>query len=139
PRALHRRERPEGNGERRQPCLKPTRSHNYDVLFEHYLKSIGFVSAGFFYKDLRDPIYPSVQTVLATGPFAGFTQSQAINGPKAHLQGVEFAWQEHLGFLPGFLAGFGILANYTYTDSRATVPGRSDNPRLLRTTPNEFN
>ena len=121
------------------PALKPTRSHNYDVLFEHYLKSIGFVSAGFFYKDLRDPIYPSVQTVLATGPFAGFTQSQAINGPKAHLQGVEFAWQEHLGFLPGFLAGFGILANYTYTDSRATVPGRSDNPRLLRTTPNEFN
>ncbi|PYQ01815.1 MAG: hypothetical protein DMF82_18300, partial [Acidobacteria bacterium] len=41
--------------------------------------------------------------------------------------------------LPGFLSGFGILANYTYTDSRATVPGRSDNPRLLRTTPNEFN
>src|SRR6266571_4619224 len=27
------------------------------------------ISAGFFYKDLRDPIYPSVQTVLTTGPF----------------------------------------------------------------------
>ena len=121
------------------PDLKPTRSHNYDVLFEHYLASIGVVSAGFFYKDLRDPIYPSVQTVLTTGPFAGFTQSQAINGPKAHIYGFEAAWQEHLGFLPGFLSGFGILANYTYTDSRATVPGRSDNPKLLRTTPNEYN
>ena len=121
------------------PDLKPTRSHNYDVLFEHYMASIGVVSAGFFYKDLRDPIYPSVQTVLTSGAFAGFTQSQAINGPKAHLLGVEVAWQEHLGFLPGFLSGFGILANYTYTDSRATVPGRSDNPKLLRTTPNEYN
>ena len=121
------------------PDLKPTRCHDYDVLFEHYLASIGVVSAGFFYKDLRDPIYPSVQTVLTTGPFAGFTQSQAINGPKAHIYGFEVAWQEHLGFLPGFLSGFGILANYTYTDSRATVPGRSDNPKLLRTTPNEYN
>ncbi len=78
-------------------------------------------------------------TLLASGPFAGYTQSQPQNGPKAKVYGVEVAWQQHLSFLPGALGGLGILANYTFTDSKAVVFGRSDDPRLQRTTPNEAN
>src|SRR5262249_10627160 len=55
------------------------------------------------------------------------------------LFGVELAWQQHLTFLPGALKGLGVLANYSHTSSRASVPGRDDDPELLRTTPNEFN
>src|SRR5262249_24083924 len=37
--------------------LKPTTSWNVDVLGEHYFKTVGVVSAGFFYKHLTDYIY----------------------------------------------------------------------------------
>src|SRR5262249_23294689 len=120
------------------PDLQPTHSNNYDLLFEHYLPTVGYVSLGAFYKDLSDPIY-SVQTVVESGPFAGFTETQPINGEKANISGLEASWQQHLTFLPGALKGLGVLANYTYTRSKAKVPGRDDDPDLLRTTPREFN
>jgi TonB-dependent receptor len=121
------------------PNLKPTSSNNYDLLLEHYLPSVGVLSAGVFYKDLHDPIYPAVDSLLTSGPFAGFTQSQVTNGPQAHVSGIELTWQQHLSFLPGALSGFGVLANYTHTSSKAVVPGRADTPTLVRTTPNAYN
>lgn len=120
------------------PALVPTRSHNYDLLAERYLPTVGTVNAGVFYKDLSDPIY-TVSSPITSGPFNGFTLSQPINGRHAWIAGVEATWQQHLTFLPWGLNGLGVLANYTYTKSRAEVPGRSDNPSLLRTTPNEAN
>jgi hypothetical protein len=41
--------------------------------------------------------------------------------------------------MPGARGGLGIAANYTYNDSKTTVPGRDDNPRLLRTSPSQWN
>lgn len=121
------------------PALKPTRANDLDLFGEHYFSSVGVVSAGFFYKDLRDPIFADAQTLLTAGPHAGFTQLQTINGPRAHIYGVELAWQQQLTFLPGALSGLGVLANYTHTESRATVPGRSDHPGLPRQAPNLWN
>jgi TonB-dependent receptor len=123
------------------PALLPTRSKNFDLLFERYLGSAGLISAGGFYKTLTDPIYASTE-LLTSGQFSGFTQSSFINGPSAKVYGAEVAWQQHLTFLPGWLNGFGILANYTYTTSKATFDpssGRTDNPPLQRTTPDEAN
>jgi TonB-dependent receptor len=124
------------------PNLKPTKGQSYDLLFEHYLATVGVISGGAFYKDLKDPIYPGSATTLAGGPFAGFQQIQPINGPSAKVWGFETAWNQHLSFLPGLLNGLGIAANYTYTDSKATFDpstGRTGTARLQRTTPNEFN
>jgi TonB-dependent receptor len=124
------------------PDLKPTRGQSYDLLFEHYLSAVGVVSLGGFYKDLEDPIYEGSVTTLTGGPFAGYEQTQPVNGPGAKIYGAEVTWQQHLGFLPGVLSGLGIMANYTYTDSKATfdpTTGRTGTARLQRTTPNEFN
>jgi TonB-dependent receptor len=124
------------------PALKPTKGQSFDLLFEHYLGSVGVVSAGGFFKQLTDPIYATGTTIIDGGIFNGFTQIQPLNGPSAHIYGFEVAWQQHLGFLPGFLGGLGINANYTYTDSKATFDprtGRTGSARLQRTTPNEFN
>jgi len=120
------------------PALKPTHANNYDLLFERYLNPIGIIQAGYFYKALSDPIYQA-KTTLATGPYAGFLQTQMINGPSAHIQGFEAAWQQRLSFLPGMLKGFGVNANYSYTTSKATVPGRTDKPKLVRQGPNNWN
>jgi len=121
------------------PSLKPTSANNVDLLFERFLEPVGVVQAGVFYKSLTDPIYPRVQSLVTTGTFAGFTQSQSINGPSAHVSGIEMAWQQHLAFLPGALSGLGFRANYSYTASKATVPGRADDPALLRQAPSNWN
>jgi TonB-dependent receptor len=123
------------------PNLIPTHANDFDLLVEHYLKSVGIIQAGWFYKDLTDPIY-TVQTTPTTGQFAGFRVTQKINGPGAHIMGIEMAWQQHLTFLPGLLNGMGVSANYSYTTSQASFPdgfGRTDHPALIRAAPNNWN
>jgi TonB-dependent receptor len=121
------------------PALKPTRSNNFDVLFERFLEPVGVIQAGVFYKALADPIYEDFETNITSGIYAGFTQLQPINGPKAHVAGIELTWQQHLSQLPGALGGLGVMANYSHTSSRAVVPGRTDDPALLRQAPNNWN
>jgi TonB-dependent receptor len=120
------------------PNLVATHAHNFDLLFEHFLPRVGIIQVGGFYKDLSDPIY-QVQTIVPSGTFAGFQQTQSINGSRAHIAGFEAVWEQHLSFLPGPLSGLGVAANYSYTSSSATVPGRSDHPTLQRTAPNNWN
>ena len=121
------------------PNLKAEHADNYDVLYEVYLKPLGMFQAGFFYKNLTDPIIET-QIKPTTGPFAGFLVSQPGNAGSAYAAGIEAAYQQHLTFLPGALAGFGIAANYSYTASQARgLPGRSDHPALLRQAPNTWN
>ena len=39
------------------PYLLPTRANNFDILFEKYLKPLGVIQAGVFYKDISEPIF----------------------------------------------------------------------------------
>ena len=122
------------------PALRPTTANNYDLLIEHYLKPVGIIQAGVFYKDLSDPIFSVTNpTPLATGPFAGFLATQPVNGTKAHIFGVEATYQQLLTFLPGPLNGLGVFANYSYTTSKAAVPNRAIDPALARQGPSNWN
>jgi TonB-dependent receptor len=125
------------------PNLKPTHAQNFDILVEHYLKGIGILQFGYFYKALSNPIY-STKTLLTTGQYAGYYNTQPVNGPSANLGGIEASWRQQLGFLPGALNGMGVSANYSYTYSRATVlnsdgSARAVDPMLLRDAPNNWN
>ena len=62
---------------------------------------------------------------MVGGTFAGYMVTQPVNGPTASMYGFEADWQQQLTFLPGFLDGLGIYANYTYTKSTADLPGHS--------------
>jgi TonB-dependent receptor len=131
------------------PALKPTKGYNYDVLVEHYFQPFGILQAGFFYKTLSNPIYPTT-SVLPGGagtPFpnaAKYFRTESINGPTGHIAGFEMAWEQRLSFLPGLLNGLGVLANYSYTTSQVTFPadfngGRTDHASLQRQAPNNYN
>ena len=137
------------------PALKATRAEDYDVIVEHYFRPFGILQAGFFYKNLRDPIYATT-VIKAGGPGSPFPSNpnyflqESINGPGGHLTGFEAAWEQRLSFLPGFLNGFGVSANYSYTTSRVSFPpvtatqagfngGRTDHPSLQRQAPNNYN
>lgn len=131
------------------PDLKPTHSNNFDLLFEQYLRPLGLIQGGFFFKQISDPIYESVKTPITQqtaqsnpllAPYIGDFIEQPINGQNAHLYGVEISYQQHLTFLPGLLNGFGLSANYGYTKSDTSgVPLRTDKPALQRQAPNTFN
>jgi TonB-dependent receptor len=125
------------------PNLKPTKANNYDLLIEHFFQPLGILQAGFFYKQLSNPIYPTAFTITS-GPETGFLQTESINGPNAHITGFEAAWEYRLSRLPGMLGGFGVSANYSYTTSQVTFPagfsnGRTDHPTLQRQAPNNWN
>lgn len=112
--------------------LTPVSATNFDVLGEHYFGTVGILSGGVFYKQLNDFIYTrrfeSAQYPGSEGDVITLTQSQ--NGENASLFGFELAYQQNLTFLPGFLKGFSIYANYTYTASNAKIQARGDNTGL---------
>ena len=140
------------NGTRNQinlgnPNLVSTRANNYDLLYEKFMKSVGSISAGFFYKALSNPIV-TVQSPYTVAPYAGYTAVQPRNLPNAHIGGLELGWQEHFKSLPSLFSGLGIMANYTYSFSQATNPycctDANGNPAIRtvaldRQAPNTFN
>ena len=129
------------------PNLKAETADNFDVLLEHSLKPFGVISGGFFYKRLTDPIvsktvhFDSFSPPIPGSPQnAPYNVTQPINAGSGWVTGFEVAYLEHLTFLPGWLGGFGISANYGYTDSQASgLFNRADHPRLSRSAPHTWN
>jgi TonB-dependent receptor len=105
------------------PDLKPTVARNADVMFEHYFRGIGTASAGLFYKNLKDIIFTKTSKIVG-GKYDDYWLEKPVNGGSANLYGFELNWHQELSFLPGFLSGFGIYANYTHTWSDADLLGR---------------
>jgi TonB-dependent receptor len=122
------------------PNLISEHANSFDLLYEHYLTPLGLVQAGFFYKQLSDPLVVN-QSMQTTGQFAGYRVTQPNNGGSAWVYGIEIGYQQRLSFLPGVMSGLGLSGNYTYSNSKATGvdPLRTDNPALLRQTPNTWN
>ncbi|MEY3338770.1 MAG: hypothetical protein RL245_1762, partial [Pseudomonadota bacterium] len=111
------------------PDLKPTLSNNLDVSLEYYFEPIGVLSAGGFYKDLKDYNY----TLRSSGTYLG-TPAALVTPENAdgQLGGFELAWQQQFTQLPGWLSGFGVFANFTYVDASIDLgrqyAGRSSFP-----------
>ena len=101
------------------PDLKPTTSYNFDFSAEYYFQSIGLISAGFFYKNVRDVIVDEAwQGMSSELPIAGeydYDISKPINAYDANLYGVEVAYQRDFGFIAPALKCVGFYGNYTYT------------------------
>jgi TonB-dependent receptor len=117
-----------------------TTANDFDLLAEHFLNRLGVIQGGFFYKKLANPIYNTTQTITDS---TGTRQiKQSVNGPSAYILGIELAYQQKLGFLPGMLNGLGVDGNYSYTTSQVSFPAafnRTDKAALLRQAPNTYN
>ncbi len=117
------------------PNLKATYAYNFDFMAEKYFKSVGILSGGLFYKNLKDFIYTysrrNYSNADFTNDFAGQTNpipngennwrfTQQRNGDHVNIYGFEVALQRQLDFIPGaFWKGLGVYVNYTYTKSKA--------------------
>lgn len=111
------------------PDLNPTTSHNFDLSAEYYFKSIGLVSAGIFYKRLKDVIVTEVWNTTndpllpsgllnGDGEVAKYEVSKPINAYDADIFGVELAYQRDFGFITPALNCIGLYGTYTYTHSK---------------------
>ncbi len=125
------------------PNLKAEYANNYDILYERSFNNAGLLQAGYFYKDLSNPIVTR-QTLTNSYPYnpgAPTLVSKPANAGSAHVQGVEIGFQQRFSYLPGVLHGAGLSANYSYTSSQANGvdPLRTDSPALLRQAPNSWN
>ncbi|RBL92476.1 TonB-dependent receptor [Chitinophaga flava] len=100
--------------------LKPTFANNFDLMAEHYFGGIGMVNFGAFYKKLTDLIYTNQSSEMVGG--IQYMVSEPQNLEHAWLAGFEAGFVKRFTGLPGFWKGFGIDANYTYTDSRVKIP-----------------
>jgi TonB-dependent receptor len=106
--------------------LKAQKSENFDLSLEYYIRPSGVLSMALFRKDLRDVVY--------RGQFKDPTVANTIffqdrNGSKGKVEGVEFAWQQALTFLPSPFDGFGVNLNATFVKGSSVleelVPGTS--------------
>lgn len=107
------------------PDLKPYRARNYDLSIEYYPTAGAIFSAGFFHKDIDNPIYSAFRqgtNITAGGvTYAAATVTQPVNTDRETVSGVEFNLQTQFTSLPGFLGGFGVSANYSHVWGHATA------------------
>src|SRR4030095_11481664 len=133
------------SGSTGNPLIDPFRANPYDLSLEWYHGDAAAVAVALFYKDVKSFITDHVVTrnfdvETATSPNlactpAGvsstgvnlwscpFTLNERINGGGGEMQGGG------VGVTQPIWGGFGVQANYTYTDAKADngdpIPGNS--------------
>jgi TonB-dependent receptor len=103
------------------PYLKPALANTFDASLEWYFARVGSLTFNAFYKDVKNFFYSSiVQRSVLNG---GVAESIFVRGPAnfpghGKIKGFEVAYQQTFDFLPSFLSGLGVNANYTYIVSK---------------------
>lgn len=116
------------------PNTKPAKAFNFDLSADYYFKSVGMVSVGMFYKNIKNVnIEWSSNKYLGsdlglTGELAqeSWKVTQNINAYDASVIGLEAAYQRDFSFIAPTLKCVGFYATYTYTHSTT----RNFNERL---------
>lgn len=111
--------------------LQPYVSDNLDATAEWYFAQGGLLSAGAFYKKIKNPIYSFEQTftgVTIDGrTFQRLEYTQPRNADDGEIAGIELTYQHQFVFLPGLWSGFGVAANATFVDAHVnTFDRRAD-------------
>jgi len=126
----------DNEGEFGNPDLKPYRAWNADLSVEYYFGRNAAVSAGAFYKDVKNYIIEYTVDGGDTGiPYNGELLDEAttwINGDTAKIRGFEFSYNQAFDFLPAPFDGLLAQFNYTYTDAKGRVTTDGDLGDLRR-------
>ncbi|MGI6243926.1 MAG: TonB-dependent receptor [Prevotella sp.] len=111
------------------PDLKPTNSNNFDFMFEYYSSGLDFISAGVFYKNMRNIIMKSA--IQKEMEYEGKTQIYEVSMPinvddNANVFGAEVAFNQRLDFIgSSFFKNLILYGNYTFTFAEMDVKGRN--------------
>ncbi|HXS78988.1 MAG TPA: TonB-dependent receptor [Gammaproteobacteria bacterium] len=133
------------------PGLGPTLADTYDLSAEWYFAEESVLALALFQKDIGS----FVQTIVQNVPYTetGLPLQQAIdacntnvgygpncnenlpwnvnapgNSPGGDVKGYELSYQQPFSFFDGFARNFGLMANYTYVDSKIDYLGVTGTP-----------
>jgi iron complex outermembrane recepter protein len=119
------------------PALKPYKSVNFDISAEYYFDPQSVVAVSGFYKNVLNYVvnvateetqqngsWGTIGTssqgialinagVCTTAGMCQYSVSAPVNGGRATVKGAAISYQQAFGD-----SGFGVRANYTYTDAR---------------------
>ena len=100
--------------------LTPPVSSNLDLSFEYYTGGSSLIAGALFYKDVDDFIATGTieETLTVDGNTNVYQTSRPFNIASAKVRGFEAGITQFFDFLPAPFDGFGIIANYTYADSK---------------------
>ncbi len=104
-----------GNGG--NPELKPMQATSYDVSLEYYFGAGDSVYVALFNKDVKN--FWATRTVSMIIDGSAWNITSTGNAESGEAKGFEIGYTQWYDFLPGFLSGLGMQANYTYVDSHA--------------------
>lgn len=115
------------------PWLRPFRANALDLSWEKYWGNKAYVGAAAFYKDVKSYVInqtvPFDFTGIITPPgtvSAQGTYATTVNGKGGSISGIELAGSLPLDMLWKPLAGFGLVASYSNTDSSLNPPDLTD-------------
>jgi len=97
------------------PELKPVRADNLDVAVERYFNKNTAVHLTGFLKKVDGFLANVSSPEVIDGVAYQVTRPQ--NSATADIKGFELGYQQFYDFLPSWLSGLGMQANYTYVDS----------------------
>lgn len=103
----------DGFGSGGNPYLEPYRATQYDIAAEYYFTDSSILSLAYFYKDIDtyiDTADVGEDLISENGP-GYYRITIPVNGKGGVNQGVELNLQHNFG------NGFGVQANYTYSDT----------------------
>lgn len=112
--------RPVGTTTSGNPNLKPIQALSYDASLEWYFAEVGQLTLSVFYKEIYDAITNGTVRRPFTNNGATFdvlATSPENSSSTGTIRGFEISYQQVFDFLPGWLDGFGVQANYTWIDS----------------------
>ncbi len=118
------------------PLIEPTEATTYDLSAEWYFAPESALIVGLFYKDISSFVANTAEQIpfnqlglpdsllVGTGavPTDVFTVTRPVNSKGGSLKGVEIGLQMPFRFLPGPFNNLGMLANYTFVDSKIEYP-----------------
>ncbi|POY41035.1 TonB-dependent receptor [Flavobacterium alvei] len=99
--------------------LLPTFSNNFDLMGEYFLKDIGLITAGVFYKGISDYIFKDISYEKING--VDYLVTQPKNIKDASLLGFEMGITKRFTELSGFMGGFGVDFNTSIINSKLDV------------------
>ncbi len=100
--------------------LTPPISTNVDVSFEYYTGKSSLISGALFAKNVQDFIITNTTQQIVPGfvSLGTIRVQKPENVASAKVRGFEIGIQQFFDFLPSPFDGFGIIANYTFADSK---------------------
>lgn len=109
------------NGRAGNPDLEPFEADYYNTSWEWYFADASLLNIGVFLIDVANS--PASVTRVEPMPDAdgvvrdGGPVQRVVNGGSGTIKGFEAGYQQAFDFLPGWLSGFGVNLNYTYSDA----------------------